>query len=319
MIYAGMDWLFRHRGWENRQFVAYLKSFDPDIVFASLAKNGMWRPLLACIQNNTHAKIVLNASDDIYGAAKAAAWYRRKKLVQDVEWCIAQADRLYGQSVQICDAYGACFGRVFTPIYKGCTFEKDVSDEVHRPIRIVYAGNLFYGRADSLSRLADVLEKINGDGLHMTLQIYTGADVTPELDRKLNRGRHSRMMGRRSYEEIKDILHDADIVLHVESFEQKQMDDVHYSFSTKIIDCLQSGCAAMGIGPAGIASIEYLRGVPGAVVVDDLKDLERAMTALLLEGDGLLSRAAQTRAFAVEHHDLAETQRKLHRELEALL
>ncbi len=46
-------------------------------------------------------------------------------------------------------------------------------------------------------------------------------------------------MGPRSYDEIKHIMHEADVVLHVESFDEKSIETVKYSFSTKIIDCLQ--------------------------------------------------------------------------------
>lgn len=66
-------------------------------------------------------------------------------------------------------------------------------------------------------------------------------------------------MGPRSYDEIKHIMHEADVVLHVESFDEKSIETVKYSFSTKIIDCLQSGSQILGVGPSGIASIEYLK------------------------------------------------------------
>lgn len=63
------------------------------------------------------------------------------------------------------------------------------------------------------------------------------------------------------YEKMKKLMNQSDIVLLVESFNQDNISDVQYSFSTKIIDCLQSGCGVMAIGPQNISAIEYLRTV----------------------------------------------------------
>lgn len=84
--------------------------------------------------------------------------------------------------------------------------------------------------------------------MRASLEIYSTATITEELDKKLNIKDSSRLMGSRPYDEITEILREADIVLHVESFEQKSIDKVRYSLSTKVADCLQSGAFVLGIG-----------------------------------------------------------------------
>lgn len=57
------------------------------------------------------------------------------------------------------------------------------------------------------------------------LEIFTGANVTEQMRRKLNRGGSSRIMGARPYDEMKRTMREADVALHVESFEIKGSED----------------------------------------------------------------------------------------------
>ena len=173
-------------------------------------------------------------------------------------------------------------------------------------------------RRKEMTQVAEALEKINQDGQKAVLEIYTGTTITEQLRQKVEKGSSSRIMGSRPYEEIKRIMHDADVVLHVESFEEKQKDTVRYSFSTKIIDCLQSGAQVLGIGPEGIASVEYLKKVDGAVVVDQQSLIGKAV-AELSQTSKLLENAGRTRQYALQNHEQQAVQEKLRRELEELL
>jgi chlorite dismutase len=126
-------------------------------------------------------------------------------------------------------------------------------------------------------------------------------------------------MGARPYEEIKVILNEADIVLHVESFEKEQMEAVKYSFSTKIIDCLQSGSVVVGIGPSGIASIEYLRRVPGTIIIDTERTLEERIEEVLNESCNYISNADKTRRFAINNHSIESVRTSLRREFRMII
>ena len=189
----------------------------------------------------------------------------------------------------------------------------------NQPLRFVYAGNLFWGRDDTLSAVADALERINDGGVKAVLEVYTGAAITAEVKEKLERPGTSHIMGSRPYEEIKQIMHGADVVLHVESFEQQAIDTVRYSFSTKVIDCLQSGNQVLGIGPREIASIAYIRKVPGSVVIDDASKIEAAISNLV-KNQALFSKNVEiTRDFAQKHHEIGSVQKKLRESFEQLI
>ena len=123
-------------------------------------------------------------------------------------------------------------------------------------------------------------------------------------------------MGPRSYDEIKHIMHEADVVLHVESFDEKSIETVKYSFSTKIIDCLQSGSQILGVGPSRIASIEYLKKVDGAMVITTGDEIEEKIMQIVSSPEKMLKNIEQTYKYALERHDIVNVQSNLKSEFE---
>ena len=214
------------------------------------------------------------------------------------------SDFLYGASEELCCAYQQIFNKDFTPLYKGCITAPREKQYVNNPIKIVYAGNLLWGRDGVLAEIASALEKINTNGTKATLQIYTGTTVTSMIENKLNRGDSSRLCGKLSYDEILKIQQEADILLQVESFDTSQVEIVKYSFSTKIIDSLQAGGVMLVIGPRGIASVEYSRRIPGVIVIDDLNKLYDTLISITQNNNDLIARAKDIRAFADMNHSI---------------
>ena len=309
VAYALMERLCNSGLWINKRFVKYLKNMQPDVFFATAADNGMLYKLIRAVKKYTKAKIVLFIADDVYGKYCSLPSYRGRLLKKNFERIMHEADHLYGASDVLCDAYSKLFQSPVHVLYKGCTFSNPITNSTNKPLKLVYAGNLLYGRTEILSQLADQLVLLKQDGLDAQLEIYSGAAKSEEIVKKLERDGVSFFRGRRQYEEITQILSESDIVLHVESFDKKQIDYVHYSFSTKIIDCLQSGSVLMVIGPKGIASVEYARNIPGSIVVDNLNDLKGTLERL--RDFDFTWAASSIRKFALEKHEIQSVHNKL--------
>ena len=215
------------------------------------------------------------------------------------------SDKLYGASEELCKAYQCIFEKNFTPLYKGCLNSPNVKQSVNNPIKIIYAGNLLWGRDVVLAEIANALEEINADGVKVCLEIYTGSAITNEVAKKLNKGASSRICGRLAYDEIIKIQNCADVLLQVESFDNHQIDIVKYSFSTKIIDCLQAGGTMLVIGPSGISSVEYSRRIPGVIVIDDLNNLTYTLRDVFTNRMSLVERSKKIRKFAIKYHSIS--------------
>ena len=300
--YFLMEKLLNSATWNNKRFRDYLKQIDPDIFFATAADDGVLKRIVETVKTNTKAKVVLYIADDVYNKYLKLPKYRGRMLTKNFEWLMKNADYLYGASTDLCNAYHVLFNVPVNVIYKGCLFCPLKKDRIvsKKQKRIIYAGNLKYGRLSILIEFALRLMAFNDkNDTSFVLEVYTG-DIWDE--KSIDGITSIKMMGKRPYHEIRNIMSDSDFSLHVESFDEKQIEYVHYSFSTKIIDCLQSGSGLIAIGPSELSSIKYLKGIPGCLVCDKLDKLDD-----LIENIYSLDykkSILQIRDYALEHHNL---------------
>lgn len=318
ILYWGMEQVWRSKKWINKAFDEFVEEVDPDIIFAFATSPYILEPAIKHIKKKKPSvKVILWVADDILGGYEHTAWYRRGYLKKGINYCFSVADKLYGASIEMCGKYSSIYGKEVTPLYKGCTFDRPVKERNNSPLRMVYAGNLLYGRIATLKEIIKALRVINAGGSKAVLEVYSNTSLQGEEIKEWFDDVNAFYKGVRPYEEIKAIMNEADIVLHVESFEKEQMEAVKYSFSTKIIDCLQSGSVVLGIGPANIASIEYIRKVDGAFVIDDINKIMEKMTQIV--ASDLVTRATLTRKFAMDTHDLNVVRTRLHSEFSLIV
>ena len=317
-VYWGMETIWRSRKWINMSFDKFINEADPDIIFAFATSPYILEPAIKYIKKKKPSvKVILYIADDVLTGFEHNAWYRRGYLNKGINYCINAADRLYGASVEMCEKYSHKYRKRVVPLYKGCAFDNPIKNESNKPLRLVYAGNLLYGRNDTLKEVIKALRIINKEECKAVLEVYSNTPIIKEEKDLWYDNLDAFYMGVRPYNDIKDILYNADIVLHVESFETIQKEAVKYSFSTKIIDCLQSGSVILGIGPDNIASIEYIRKINGAFVIDAKEDIEEGIKQII--SSNLIERATLTRKFAIENHDIRIVRDRLHKDFLELL
>ena len=78
-----------------------------------------------------------------------------------------------------------------------------------------------------MGKIADAIRELNKDDLKTDLEIYTKDVPTKKQNRLLNDGRSAIIKGAVSQEELREIYHQADVALHVES------DDLKYRLATR--------------------------------------------------------------------------------------
>lgn len=311
------EFLWKVGGWKNKNLNDFLSQNKIDCIFAFAAGPIYFQEIVRYCQSKTGAKLYLFFADDIYTykSYMPLAYLYKRALRNSIFESVLQAHKLYGISTELCEEYKEYFGKSIEPLQKGCVLEHTkVKTKVSAPIKMVYAGNLYYGRWKILKVLADEIEKINKNGLKITLEIYTTATITSKFNKALNRGVSSKIMGGRPYDEIKKILAESDIVLHVESFNHKEILKTRLSFSTKIIDCLQSGSCLMAIGPDKVSSIKYIKKIDGAIVISDLLDIRRIVKELVENPNQLFERAKLTYSYAQSFHDINSVRQRLQKD-----
>jgi hypothetical protein len=300
--------------WKNNKLDKFLADTNPEIIFCFAAEAHYLNKLLMYCKTKSSAKLVLFFADDTYSykSYMPISFLYQFLSRRHIKNIVTFADKIYGASPKLCQEYSRIFNIEITPLYKGCFFKNyEEKTSISSPIKIVYAGNLFYGRWEILKALADEIERINKDSIKIVMEIFTTATITNEIDMALNREKSSYIMGALPYEDVKKVLQKADIVLHVESFNPKQVKSTRLSFSTKIIDCMQSGSCMMAIGPQNIASIDYLENIEGPIVVTEISNIGKTLNNIVEKPEIILSKAISLRRYAMEHHDINSVHKKL--------
>ena len=306
--------IYRLKWWNNRRYKNFINEFDPDIVFSFITSSeSIYMLIKSIIKLKPTCKYVGFIADDVYGVSKSQ---RSKFIIKDL---IDSASILYGASIPLCSLYKKKFTKEINVLYKGCDFDFIESKNFsNNQLSIVYAGNLLYGRCDTLIKLIDFFKKYNSKNhIKIILNIYTSTLLGDSIMDKLNDKETSFLYSSIPYNKIKEVLRVADIVLHVESFDKKQIDIVKYSFSTKIIDCLQSGSPIMAVGPNNIASIEYIKKIPGTIVVDNFDNIGDIVNYINIKD--LINSCIETRKYAIENHDINIVQEHLMNDFKKIL
>lgn len=306
-----IDTFYLSKLWINSKYKRFIHDFAPDIVFLFGKGDSFLINNAEYIKKHIGAKVVTFVADDVlYDYNGLGILNKRRRL--NLSRLINISDKLYGASDELSRKYSKLYNTHFTTHYKGCHFMPMVT-KTHNPCEIVYAGNLYYGRVDVLIKLAQAIKTINAvypNKYH--LSIYSSTDITPEQRVELDVPHVSKLNPSVSYSEVMTLMNEASIVLHVESFLPSEMEKVKFSFSTKIIDCLQSGSVPMVIGPEEQSSVRYLKHIPGVIVINNIADIGQTLDMNL---NSLLSQALKVREYSILHHDINVTRQSFKEDL----
>lgn len=298
--YRLSDRIWYSKRWINGNLKDFVRDFGPDLVFTFVKSAPQYYLTLRYLREEFGLPVFAWIADDEYtGLLRKKSW----REIENLRYILSEAAAVRGCSQEICDYYNRIFGCGATPLYKGCDLTTPVKETVNYPIRLVYAGNLLYGRLEILKHMALALENLWAEGKQATLDIYSNTPLSSRDAEFFAETTCTRYLGQREYGIIKKELASADVVLHVESFEPDQLLKTRYSFSTKIIDALQSGNVLLAVGPVEQASMGYIRRIPGTCVIQDPHRIGEDLAFFLADPPALRSRAQAIRAFAAKYHD----------------
>ena len=304
MIYASKLWL-------NKKLKRFVAETNPDIVFCFGVPDAFTYKMVDYVKNHLDCPIVAYYVDDHYinksGGLNLLHRVGRKRL----RGIALMVDKRYAISQMMCDEYSREMELSFELLYKGCDII-DVKPHVNAPIKITYAGNLLYHRDRILASIASALNELSKENeVKGHLDIYSGTPINDEIADSLTVNDVSVLHPAIPYEEIKEIMRQSDIVLHVESFDPDQIQKVRLSFSTKITDCIQSGAMVLAVGPESIASIEFLHNTPGVTVITNLEDMKTILLFLMQQPSTIIERALITNNYAKEKMAIEKVRKRL--------
>lgn len=279
--------------WRTKELDKFLDDFDADVLFFPVYSTVYMNRLQNYIRRYTKKPVVLYVSDDNYSYKSIAktpiSFFSRFWLRTQEKKLFKSASKIMVISPKQKEEYDNLFGTNSVIMTKGIDYSQVTFEEkpLNNPIKMVYTGKLIIGRGISLAKIAEAMGDINKDKTKIELDIYTTDTLTPQQEKELNRNGCS-VKGALKLDEVQKVQKEADVLVFVESLENKFKYTARLSFSTKITDYLKNGKCIFAIGDKEIAPIDYFNRYDSAITATSYEEIGEKLK-MLVENPEIIS------------------------------
>lgn len=322
IFYVIRSLIWKAAGWKTEKLKSFIQDFEPDIIFAPCYASHEMLAIDRFAKSIADVPVISYISDDNYGLKQfrldPVYWLNRFVLRRNMRKTFKIYDLVYTMTEEQKYEYEKALGCKMKILRKSGDFTKVPEKKyVNKPIRMIYAGGIYVGRWKTLAKIADAIRNVNKDGVKIVLDIFTGNTLTEKQKLLLHDGTNSIVHKSISLDELKQRYAESDIALHVESFELKYKLLSRISFSTKIIDCLSSGCATMAICWNQHSGYIYLKKHNIAICVDSVAKIANAIDSLISNPEQIIDYAEKARSFGLKHHQREDIKKEFMLDIEA--
>lgn len=294
--------------WKTKELDKFLDEYDADVLFFPVYSNVYMNRLQNYIRKRTKKPVVLYVSDDNYSYKSIAktplSYFSRFWLRSQEKKLFKNASKIMVIAPKQKEEYDRLFNTDSVILTKGIDFSNIPYEEkpLNKPIKMVYTGKLIIGRWLSLAKIAENLGDINKDGTKVELDIYTTDTLTDEQEKALNRNGCS-VRGALTLDEVQKVQKEADILVFVESLEEKFKYTARLSFSTKITDYLKSGKCIFAVGDKDIAPIDYFNRYDSAITATSYEQIGEQLKKIVDSTDIITQYSKKAYECGKENHN----------------
>jgi hypothetical protein len=289
--------------------------FKPDIVYA-LVGNQRFAEIIykACSQENV--PLFIHVTDDyiesLYENCLFSNYFKKRSLY----WFQKITEYATGHAGIFCymaEEYSKRFGGNWiwlVPLLSKDNYDitprRNIND---REIRLLYTGHVGLGRIEPLKSLADILWQIS---IETDLSLHFELRVFPQfIDRTQKTFCDNSIVSVKPWvpeNELPKLFHENDILVHVESFEPKNINFTKLSLSTKISTYTMAGRCILSVGPSQIGSCRAVNDLNTGIVLDlTQKDNKEFLKSFLLDKNKRDEYARNAREKAIELFEITQT------------
>ena len=167
--------------------------------------------------------------------------------------------------------------------------------------------------------LLDIIGYIFYKAVRIMMNIYTPDILDAEQEKHLLGKTGVFVYKPVSPEELRAILNESDMALHVESLEGRECEATKHSFSTKIMDCLSSGCSVFAVCREDQAGFCYIRENGIGFTASNKEEIADVMRRIVANPELIIEQARMACDFGRMHHQRAFVQRKLLEDMEEVV
>lgn len=319
------DFVWRFGCYDEILLEDFINRCRPDVIFSQRMGSVKMCRLESIVQKYTDAPFVVYTGDDDFSLMQynfnPIYWVRRLWVRAWINKMVPHYRLLYSQSERQMEEYLKNWGTRTRFLVKAGDFNiEKVHSTVGNPIQVVYGGKLYCNRWKTLALLAEAIGKVNTNynDIKVQLHIYTSDTITSRQAAQLNDGCNSIIHGAVSGSELKRIYEQSDLLIHVEGLDKKNRLLTKDSFSTKVMDCLSSGCAVMAIAWEEHAALKYLRKWNAALTATNYDDIEMIVSSIVSNPMQLVQYANNAFECGRQFHNRADIQNSIIRDFKLI-
>lgn len=295
----------------------WLDNFNPEIIFFCGGDANYLYTNVLKISKNYNAKIIYYITDDyvipyftfhIFDSINRI-WTRKvfKKICSNSSLVLTIGDKM---SRVYKEKYGVESKKIMNLVkieankIKNTNFKKN-------DLKFVYTGGLHSNRWKTLSLIGESLERLDRQGIKAKLEIYSQDKPEDKILKQINNKNYSKFCGSLDEHGVKKVLNEADVLVHVESFDPHNKIVTYLSISTKIPEYMSMGKCIVAIGPHEVASMEYIKENDFGYVITstETKEIDNIIKEIILNPDKRKAYIERALVTVKQNHD-AEVKRK---------
>ncbi|KAF0091903.1 MAG: hypothetical protein FD141_87 [Fusobacteria bacterium] len=279
--YIVRNLLWNMNKWRKKEFQIWVEKFNPDLILLQIGDYSFMHRIALDLSKLRGIPIILYNSEDYYFKDKKSLspLYHlfRFGYKRQFENVINYSSHSIYNSKMLQDTYLKKFDHESSVIMTSTEIEPSPDKKKNESITFSYLGNLGVGRHEPLIEIANTLHEIDSN---LFLDLY-GSVPDGIIGKLLSECDSIRLKGFVSYEQVKKVLMESDVLVHAENFSEYYQWDLKHAFSTKIADYLASGTCFLCYAPSNFASTKYLLDNKVAFVVTEKKHLKKILQELL--------------------------------------
>ena len=272
------DAIWRYGRYDTAKLLSFVEEFNPDIVFCPRFITPKLMRLEKMVSGMTNAPFVAFTADNEaslnHYSWSPLYWLRAWMIHRSFGKHIKLYKHYFTFSEEQAQDYHRQYGLPTTTLYKCGQFSESFETKtVSSPVKMVYAGRMYCNRWQTLAAVGKALELVNEEEERIVLDIFTTEALTKKQRKVFEALKHVNVHPAITPVQLAEEYRNADIALHVESFDKHNRSATRYSFSTKIIDLMASTCAIMAICWERHAGYQYLKAHDAAFCVSSYDDI----------------------------------------------
>lgn len=331
----GVNWIRRYRfriffwlrdaiwlsgKWKSKELLEFVTSFNPDVLWIPVYYSIYLNKIALFLKKYTGKKVIGYISDDNYTLKQFNLspfyWIERLITRRYVKKTIINCKKLYVITDRQKKEYDAIFNLNSSVLAKGGNFSGDSphNETGRQPYRIVFMGNLGDGRETALAEVKYAVNKYNKAAGRMVYQLSIHS-MTPLSNKMCDFLEVGKFI---PDDQVKDLLMNTDILLHVESRKLNQRMRYRLSLSTKIVTYLECGGFIIAYG-GRTGTTEYIKQNDIGIFVENPNGLDELLHRIEQRPEIMQEYRNKAWLFGKNRHDIYKIGRMIRDDIEKVV